>query len=193
MKNIVRTAVASTALALTSLAGSWDLHAQAPGCFVQGGDPAARPSPLDSAMVRMGDGTVKVCYGAPSARGREIIGALVPFGSPWRMGANEATSLHLDFDADIGGASVPAGSYSLYAVPGEEEWTIHVNGSVERWGIPINEGVMGEDVATFTVPAGMLEEPVERLSYSLETADGGADLIVEWEHTRLRIPIRPAS
>src|SRR5207249_7129364 len=52
---------------------------------------AERPSPLDSSAVQLGGGTIKLCYGRPSARGRKVMGELVPFDQPWRLGANEAT------------------------------------------------------------------------------------------------------
>ena len=81
---------------------------------------AERPSPLDSAIVTLGDAQAKVCYGRPAARGREVMGALVRFGEIWRFGANEATSIHLPFPADIGGLRVAPGAYSLYVVPGAE-------------------------------------------------------------------------
>src|SRR2546429_6392819 len=74
---------------------------------------AERPSPLDSSAVHLGGGTIKLCYGRPSARGRKVMGELVPFGQPWRLGANEATSIHLPFAAEIAGVRVEPGTYTL--------------------------------------------------------------------------------
>jgi len=152
---------------------------------------AERPSPLDSALVTLGDGQVRVCYGRPSARGRQVMGTLVRYDEPWRFGANEATSIHLPFPAELGGVSVEPGTYSLYAVPGAESWTVKINGLVERWGIPIDEAVTAQDVGSFTVVPENLDAPVETLTMSFQGA--GADeaaLVVEWELTRLRIPLR---
>src|SRR5206468_12789508 len=67
---------------------------------------------LDSATVEIGGATLKVCYGRPSARGRKIMGGLVPFGEPWRLGANEATTIHVPFAAELAGVRVGAGTYT---------------------------------------------------------------------------------
>lgn len=152
---------------------------------------AERPSPLDSTLVTLGDGQAKVCYGRPSARGREVMGALVRYDEPWRLGANEATSIHLPFPAEIGSVSLGAGSYSLYAIPGVDEWTVVVNGIVERWGIPIDEGVTSADLGAFTVPAEMLDSPVETFTVEFEeVGPGEAHLVASWESARIRIPVR---
>src|SRR5205823_7308438 len=72
-------------------------------CWIRGpaNELAGRPSPLDSTSVEIGGATLKVCYGRPSARGRRIMGGLVPFGEPWRLGANEATTIHVPFAAEL--------------------------------------------------------------------------------------------
>lgn len=166
---------------------------EAPACrFTASGEELTRrASPPDSASLRLGDATVKLCYGAPSVRGREIVGGLVPYGRPWRMGANEPTTLHLPFAAEVGGVRLEPGSYSLYAIPGESEWTIVLNGATERWGVPIDDAVRSHDVGSFSVQPQALEEPVERMSIELEAADGdAARMVLEWETTRLSCPIR---
>lgn len=155
---------------------------------------AERPSPLDSALVTLGDADAKVCYGRPSARGRPVMGSLVRFDEVWRFGANEATTIHLPFPATIGDVPVEPGAYSLYAVPGSETWTIVVNGVPERWGIPVDEAVTAEDLGSFQVSVEMLESPVETFTLSFQAADGrSAELLAEWELTRVRIPVRRAA
>ncbi|MDT8341391.1 MAG: DUF2911 domain-containing protein [Longimicrobiales bacterium] len=155
---------------------------------------AERASPLDSAMVTLAGERVRVCYGRPAVREREVMGALVPFGDAWRLGANEATSIHLPFDARLGDLAVPAGDYSLYVVPQADSWTVAVNGVVERWGIPVNADVTAEDVGTFSVPTEVLEQPVEVLTMRFEEAGpDAAELVVEWERTRVRIPVQRAA
>lgn len=156
---------------------------------------AERPSPLDSAVVSLGAdegaGEAKICYGSPSANGREIMGTLVPFGVPWRFGANEATSLRLTARATVGGREVGPGAYSVYVVPGADSWEVVLNRSVERWGIPIDAGVRGNDMTSLVVTPESLETPVEALTMEFEAVEGGADLLASWERTRIRIPIRP--
>ncbi len=169
---------------------------QEPDCFVRG-NPDGRASSLESASTSFGDVMVKICYGAPQRRDpnnpdvtREIMGALVPYGAPWRMGANEATALYLSADASVGGVDLDAGAYSVYATPAMGDWTVHVNSVHERWGIPINADVTANDVGSFAVTPGTTSEPVDRLRFAFESADGGADLVMEWEETSIRIPIR---
>jgi hypothetical protein len=162
-------------------------------CYIEGADRAAaaeRASPLGETDFTLGGEEAKICYGRPSVRGREIMGELVPFGRPWRLGANEATALHLPFAAVVGGLVLEPGSYSLYAIPGESEWTFVVNTNFERWGIPIDDEVMATDAGRFTCPASATEGPVERLTFRWEP-EGAArgELVMEWENTRVGIPI----
>ena len=172
--------------------GSAVVSAQAQECYVRGGDLAAaaqRPSPLGETLITLGGEEATLCYGRPSANGREIMGGLVPWGQPWRMGANEATALHLPFSAVVGGVELEPGSYSLYAIPGESEWEIFVNGNAERWGIPINDEVTAENIGSFTRPAGATEEPVEQLTFRWDSHGAGmGHLMMEWENTRVEIP-----
>jgi Protein of unknown function (DUF2911) len=155
---------------------------------------AQRPSPLDSIAVQVGDATIKLCYGRPSARGRKVMGGVVPFDQPWRLGANEATSVQVPFAAEIAGVRVEPGTYSLYAIPGAAKWQIVVNRGVERWGIPIDAAVRKADVGAGTTATESLPAPVETLTLKFAPATGGGtELVVEWETTRVRIPIRRVS
>src|SRR5690606_30966252 len=96
---------------------------------------AGRPSPFDSATVQFAGSELKVCYGRPSMRGRQIFGGLVPYDTIWRTGANEPTIIHVPVVARIAGIAVEPGSYSLYTVPRREQWTVIVNRSTTQWGI----------------------------------------------------------
>jgi hypothetical protein len=169
------------------------LMIQEPPCYLARGtmeDAAQRTSPLTETLVRLGGQTGKLCYGSPSARGRTVMGELVPFGQPWRMGADEATALHLPFPASVGDVRLEPGSYSLYAIPGPEEWEIVVNRRAERWGVPINEGVREADMGSFKVPARSVDAMVERLTFRWEASDeGSGKLVMEWESTRIEIPV----
>ena len=152
-------------------------------------DLARRASPLDSVQLAVDGATLKVCYGRPSASARLIMGGLVPFGQPWRLGANEPTRLVLPFAADVAGVHVEPGTYSLYVVPQKTSWEVHVNKAVDRWGIPIDEEVQAQDAGKGTVPVETMAQPVEQLTLSL-VAGSPTELVVEWEKTRVRIPIR---
>jgi hypothetical protein len=183
------TAIALIAAATTPALG----QAAAPACWVRG-EPARlaqRPSPLDSVEARIANAAVKVCYGRPAARGRAVMGELVPWGEPWRLGANEATAIHLPFAAEIAGVRVEPGAYSLYAIPRDTSWQIIVNRTVQRWGIPINPQVRAQDVGSGAARVETLAAPVEALTLRFGPVVGSAtELIVEWERTRVRIPLR---
>ena len=179
-----------TNLAVLALVSAFTLAPaglEAQNCWING-DTADRPSPLDSAMVTMGDDVVKVCYGAPSARDRTMVGegGTHPFGQPWRMGANEATAIHLPFAATVAGVAVPAGSYSIYAVPGADSWGIHINSVADRWGTQMNRS---DDVGSGTAPA-FANEHVETMNMTFENASAdAATLVLRWESYRVEIPV----
>lgn len=152
-----------------------------------------RPSPLRSTEISVGDHEGLLCYGAPSARGRDIMGGLLVYGQPERIGANEPTTLHLSGPADVGGVMVEPGSYSIYAVPNEDEWVFFINSNWERWGIPIDESVRSTEIGTFTAEPESTEDFVETLQYRFEPMANGTmgDLVLEWENTRVRFHVHP--
>jgi len=154
-----------------------------------------RASPYDSTFVDLGQAQVKICYGRPSARGRTLIGGEPhPFGAPWRLGANEPTTLHTDGPIQFGDLAIPAGTYSLYAVPGEESWEIVVNSQWDRWGIPISGAVRADDVGSVTVERQRPPEHVETLTLSFDPAvDGSTALVIEWEDFRVSVPVSAAT
>ncbi len=157
-----------------------------------------RASPYDSTVVSLGNYQAKVCYGRPSARGRTMIGGeAVPYGELWRTGANEPTIIHLPVAAEIAGIPVDPGSYSLYTIPGPQEWTVIVNRSTSQWGheSQYTEQVRAQEVGRATVRSEQTPSHVETFTIRAEPATGNrADLLLEWERTRVRIPItlRPA-
>jgi hypothetical protein len=151
-----------------------------------------RASPYDSATVQVGSQVLKVCYGRPSAHGREIYGGLVPFNRLWRTGANEPTIIHVPFTAEIAGVQVEPGSYSLYTEPGQEQWTIIINRSTGQWGheSSYTDEVRAQEVGRGTAATQRLDQHVEQFTIRGEPTGAGADLLLEWERTRVRIPIR---
>ena len=172
--------------------------APASPCYIANGsmdEARARPSPLSEVAFSVGGFAGTLCYGAPSANGRQIMGGLVPFGEIWRLGANEATAIHLTGPALVGGIQLEAGSYSLYAIPGEAEWTFFLNTNVNRWGIPMDEGVRGTELGSFTAAVEATEAPVESLTFRYELWDDGTmgDIVLEWENTRVKFHLHPVT
>ncbi len=150
-----------------------------------------RASPLESARLEIAEGVVLVCYGSPRLRDRTMIGgSAVPFGSLWRFGANEATVLHATIPLSVGGIEVPAGSVSMYAIPGEERWEIFLSGSIDHWGLQINDAVRAQELGSFEVPVQRLDSRVEEMTLRFDEAGTrGAVLVFEWQDVRLDIPV----
>lgn len=88
-------------------------------------------SPLDISASK--DKSVKVIYSRPQLKGRDL-GSLAPNGKLWRTGANEATEITFANDVTFGGKKVKAGTYSLFTIPGDKEWTVILNSSTGGWG-----------------------------------------------------------
>ena len=96
-------------------------------------------SPRKTTSITIDGKKITVGYGAPSMRGRKVMGRLVPYGEVWCAGANDATSLDTEADLDIGGLKVPKGSYTLWALPNSDEWRFIVNKETGQWHTEYHE------------------------------------------------------
>lgn len=105
-----------------------------PTTFAQRADDSDRASKNGKTEATIGDVDVVIEYGRPNVKGRSIWGELVPFGKVWRTGANEATTIAFSGDVVVDGEALPAGTYSLFTIPGEEEWTVIFNKTAAQWG-----------------------------------------------------------
>ena len=183
--------VAALALSLGSVPSA---TAQDLSCIVmRQGNPATRPSPLDSVSFTVDGSPVKLCYGRPSSRSRTMIGGShVPYGEIWRTGANEPAMFRTSVALDIAGIAVPAGSYTLYTVPGEREWQIVVNRSIDQWGHErfYTGDVAAQEIARAPVPSASVQEHVETFAIRAEGKGSEVQLVLEWEYTRVRIPVK---
>jgi hypothetical protein len=130
---------------------------------------------------------VKVTYGQPSKKGREIFGKLVPYGEVWRTGANEATEITFDKDVTVGGKPVKAGTYTLFTIPTENDWTVILNSQLKQWGAYDYGKYKDKDVAQFTVPSSKTTAVVEKLTYSFTPQN---DLVIAWDDRQISIPIK---
>jgi hypothetical protein len=151
-------------------------------------DKAKRPSPPAQARWDLGGGkSVTIDYSSPRAKGRKIYGELIPFGQVWRTGANEATTLTTPLDLIIGGAAVPAGSYTVFTIPNKDKWTLIISKKTGEWGTDY-PGPSG-DLARVDMKASTLPAPVENFTISFEQAGNGANLNIDWETTRASVAI----
>lgn len=148
---------------------------------------ANRPSPPDSTSATLGDLTVSVHYGSPSVKGRPIWGALVPYGEVWRTGANEATTLEITSDALVAGNPLPAGTYSLFTIPGEEQWTIILNKTANLWGS--YEYNQEEDALRFQTTVDQSPEFSERMTFTANQTEGYIQVLFHWENLMFSFPV----
>ena len=94
-----------------------------------------QPSPTATIIQKVGVSDISVEYSRPGAKGREIFGALVPYGEIWRTGANKATKITFNEDCIFGGKNIKKGSYSLFTIPDMDVWIVLLNNDTELWGV----------------------------------------------------------
>jgi hypothetical protein len=151
------------------------------------GQGGAVASPRETASVELKSGSIKISYGAPSVRERKVIGELVPYGKPWRTGANEATSFATNTALKIGATAVPAGTYTLYSLPGASEWMLIVNKQTGQWGTEYHQE---QDLARIPMKVAKLPSSQEQMSISFEKTSGNStDLHIKWENTDASVAI----
>lgn len=149
-------------------------------------DKSKRPSPPAMAMGKISGASVMIDYSSPSVKGRKIWGGLIPYGKVWRAGANEATIFSTDKAIQVEGKSLAAGKYSLFATPGEKEWTIFFNSETGQWGDK-ESGAANMDplktVLSVTVKPKELSAVQEKMIYTI-TANGFS---LSWD--KLSVPV----
>ncbi|MFA5669708.1 MAG: DUF2911 domain-containing protein [Balneolaceae bacterium] len=158
--------------------------------FAQERGEGERASPNAAVSQNIGNTIVSITYGRPAIKNRSYFVAdaqLAPTGSVWRTGANEATAITFSTDVMVGGHPVSAGTYSLYSIPGDKEWTIIINKKLS-WGTQYTQE---EDVLRVSTNAiSKKVTPAEWFSIyfdSLSTTK--AHLNLNWGSTNVAIPI----
>ncbi len=164
-----------TAIVLTTL-----------GALAQNKPP--RPSPPVSVSGTVDGAMITINYSSPSVKGRKIWGELVPYDKAWRAGANEATIFETDKAIKVGGKDLPAGKYSLFAVPGEKEWQFMFNSQTGQWDVK-RGGEANRDPANdvLTVSAKPGKSAMnETLVYEI-TKKG---FVLKWENLEVPVAIK---
>jgi hypothetical protein len=133
---------------------------------------------------------IRVTYSRPQKDGREIFGKLVPFDKVWRTGANEATEIKFYKDIELGGKKVKAGSYSLFTIPGQKEWTIILNSDLDYWGAySYNEK---NDVLRVSAPAAELDTTAENFTIRFVSKEDHQNVMqIAWDKTIVEVPFKP--
>lgn len=146
-------------------------------------------SPMDQASFptsyKEANKDIKVTYSRPQLKGRSL-SKLAPNGEVWRTGANEAVEVTLYKDMKLGSTPVKAGTYTLYTIPGEKEWTIILNKDLNVWGSYFYK--QENDVARIKVPLESAGESLEHFSMEFTKVDKGAHLHMGWDTMRVQVP-----
>jgi hypothetical protein len=173
-----RRTVVATAVVVMALAGGF--------AYWRYGAQEARKSQPASVMQMMGGTQLTIQYNRPVARGRALFGGIVPYGQVWNPGADEATTFDASRPVSFGGQPLPAGTYSVWAIPDSVEWTMILSRASHVYHTPYPKG---RDALRLRVkPAS--GEHVESLVFYFPEADAThALLVLHWGETMIQIPI----
>ncbi len=159
---------------------------------------AVDQSPMDMAYYpdhfahdrKAGDkAIIRITYSRPQKNKREVFGKLVPYNEVWRTGANEATEIKFYQDVELAGKKVKAGTYSLFAIPGEKEWTIILNSDLDYWGAYSYKP--GNDVLRVTAPVTALNNIVENFAIQFESKGEKTGVMkLAWDKTAVAVPFK---
>lgn len=145
-------------------------------------------SPMDVAAYpssyRVSDKVVKVTYSRPQLKGRSL-GKLAPAGKVWRTGANEATEITFYKDVNFGGAPIKAGTYTMYAIPGDKEWTIIISKQLNVWGSYFYKD--SQDVARVKGKVSKSDDNIE--AFSIAFGDDKT-MYLGWGDTIVSVPVK---
>jgi hypothetical protein len=171
---------------LSVLTGGLLLAANVPAQAPKVEFPAA--SPACTLKQRVGLTDIEVVYSRPGIKGREIFGGLVPYGQVWRTGANAATKITFSTPVKLNGTDIPAGTYALFTIPGQDEWTVIINKGSAQWGAFQYD--QKADVARFKVSPMQMAEHIETFTIEFnEIRDESAILNLVWDQTVVPIKL----
>lgn len=145
-------------------------------------------SPVGTINQQIGLMEASITYSRPSKKDRDIFGGLLPYGELWRAGANAATKVTFSDQVKVAGEDVPAGTYSLFMIPEQGEWTVILNKNTELWGVDGYQQT--EDLLRVNIKPVSNPLAVETLTYAFSDLHyNSAHLTMKWDHTMIKIPI----
>jgi hypothetical protein len=156
-----------------------------------------RISPHETISATIDGDELKLVYGRPytvkpgTSEARKIWGGLVPYGKVWRTGADEATLLTTEKPIEIGGYSLPAGTYSLFTVPNEDGTAkLVINKKTGQWGIPYDERKeKANELERVNLRKTDLDKAVDQFTMAIEPQPGGGGVLkMMWEKTQYSVP-----
>jgi len=142
------------------------------------------PSPRQQASGEINGVSIAVDYGSPAVKGRTVWGGLEEYGTVWRAGANETTSIELSSDVTVNGNDLAAGKYAIFMIPNEDEdWIVIFNKGWDAWGA--FSYAEDQDVLRVSVTPEWSDDVVERLTYSVDES-----LSFAWDKARINLEVK---
>jgi len=158
-------------------------------------DKSKRASPPETATGTVAGSTITINYSSPAVKGRKIWGDLVPYDKVWRLGANEATTFKTSKDITVEGKKLPAGTYALYALPTQNEWTFIFNSKLTQdgkpiWGIKDEEGNTTDDPKTEVLR--VMAKPMKSSTFNerMKFDVNKSGFTLEWENLKVPVSIK---
>jgi hypothetical protein len=143
-------------------------------------------SPPKNTSITIAGKKIYISYYAPSMHGRKIMGGLVPYNVVWCTGANYATQIDTEADLDMGGLKMPKGSYSIWTLPTEKEWTLIINKQIGQFHLDYNAR---QDFGRVKMNLLAVAAPIEQFTIRLaQTGDNKGTLSLLWEKTEASEP-----
>ena len=147
--------------------------------------PAASPACTLKQHVGLTD--IEIVYSRPGVKARPIFGGLVPYGQVWRTGANNATKITFSTPVKLNGAEIPAGTYALFTIPGETEWTIIISKDTAASIFNYNQT---NDLVRVKATPVKLSQTIETFTIEFtDIRDESATLNLLWEKTLVPVKI----
>ena len=147
-----------------------------------------QPSTTQTIKQNFGLSSIELSYSRPNAKGRKVVGDLVPFEKVWRTGANQATTLNFGDDVTIGDKKVPAGKYGLVSIPGKDAWTLIITKQLDVTSPAAYK--QENDVVRVSVKPVALSSKVETFTMQFANVKASScDLNLQWENTSVSLPI----
>lgn len=150
-------------------------------------------SPEDTLVYTEDDFRMEVFYNRPYKKEREIFGALVPYDTVWRTGANEATTFETNMDILVDGSELKAGKYTLWTIPMKDSWKVIFNSKMYPWGINMDKKAYREpefDVLVIERPVQKISESIEQFTILFEDSGEFINLVLTWDTTSINVPIK---
>ena len=154
-----------------------------------------RVSPHDTASATIDGDEITIVYGRPYIKDpktgatRKIWGGLVPFDKVWRLGADEATLFTTKQPLELGGKSIPAGSYTLFMLPRDEKSaTLIVNKQTGQWGTKYDEK---QDFVRVDMKGEPASSAADQLAIAIDSnPSGGGTIKATWENTQYSVDFK---